>query len=1356
MCIIATTKMKCCPLHSWWILIMVVIVMFPPTAGGCREEERRALLDIKFSLINTYDLKPEDLLPSWMDYGNTLVGDASGSGCCDWERVKCNTTTHHVTHISLGTLNGRSYVDKKFWPLNVSLFLHFKELRSLNLSRNFLDGGVMNTELERLSSLKKLELLDLSRNFDIDNGIIPSLGALTSLKILDLSYTKLGGYFPANGKICSFRKPGNVGSNKLPLYWNIPNRCLIASLSVLPSLKALDLQGNRRFRSFRAQALENLEVLDLTRCGIDTFEIHGFEKVSILRKLEILYLRDNRFSDSIIASLSVLPSLKTLDLQANWISRSFPAQELAHLTNLEELHLSDTSLHGTPNIQACRSLSRLKRLKSIDLSYNNFNKSIISCLSALPSLKILDLSHSFSWGSSFPSEDFHNLPDLEVLLLRKNGFNGTIPMEAFSSFNHLEVLDLSYNHFVGSIPSTIHTLSSLKAVSFAYNDLNGSLVDHGFCGLKNLMELDLSYNKHLSYNKLNGILPRCFNSLSSLKMLDVSSNQFTGILVPSLIANLTSLEYIDFSHNKFDGSFSFSSFSNHPKLEVVRFGSDNDKFEVETEEPIGWIPMFQLKFLELSNCNINRRKGHMVPMFLLHQHKLQVVDMSHNSLRGLFPNWLIKNNTNLEALNLRNNSFGGIISISSYRNTNMQELDVSGNHMIGTIPNDIQKFAPYIVRLNLSMNALSGAIPSSVGDLNELSLLDLSDNELSGEVPKGLFTNMSSLMILKLSNNKLYGEVLSGNLSLLNINRVHLDNKYFTGKIGKEIPEYLTALDISNNFFTGMIPGWISNMSDLSELLMRNNSFEGRFPCGIAQFSFLDISQNSFSGPIPSCLNLQVMEHLHLGSNRFTGWIPDHFRNLTKVLTLDIGNNNLSGMIPEFLGELSTLRILLLRKNNFSGFIPKQLCQLSNVSLIDLSHNSLSGSIPSCLQNITGPSDLAFIETSVSLYHMFSSYEYVSAIRRSYNIYFHIEELETQDEVQFTTKKLFLHYKGDIRDYMTGLDQSSNKLTGEIPQELGLLSQIRALNLSHNHLTGPIPVNFSNLAKIESLDLSSNSLTGKVPSELIKLTSLSTFNVSHNNLSGRLPEMKTQFATFTEASYEGNPLLCGLPLEKKCSTDSQVTNSSAEEDNEKWYAIDMTWFYVSFGSTWGVLLLGFVALLYINPYWCRRQTKGDCIEEERKALLEIKASHMKSYDSEMDNFLPTWVDYDNSTPGDGGGDCCDWERVTCNTTTAHVTELSLYYLRGTDDNIKFWSKFWPLNISLFLHFKELRSLNLSDDFLDKEIMKIGLEKLSSLKKLEELDLSFNYDIDNDILPSLMTLTSLKILDLSFTSLNGNC
>ena len=89
--------------------------------------------------------------------------------------------------------------------------------------------------------------------------------------------------------------------------------------------------------------------------------------------------------------------------------------------------------------------------------------------------------------------------------------------------------------------------------------------------------------------------------------------------------------------------------------------------------------------------------------------------------------------------------------------------------------------------------------------------------------------------------------------------------------------------------------------------------------------------------------------------------------------------------------------------------------------------------------------------------------------------------------------------------------------------------------------------------------------------------------------------MKAQFSTFPKESYEGNPLLCGPPLEKKCTTTSHVTGLLSKEDDDKWYDIDMGSFYGSSGTTWVVFLLGFVKVLYINPYWRRRWL--DLVEE---------------------------------------------------------------------------------------------------------------------------------------------------------------
>ena len=72
----------------------------------------------------------------------------------------------------------------------------------------------------------------------------------------------------------------------------------------------------------------------------------------------------------------------------------------------------------------------------------------------------------------------------------------------------------------------------------------------------------------------------------------------------------------------------------------------------------------------------------------------------------------------------------------------------------------------------------------------------------------------------------------------------------------------------------------------------------------------------------------------------------------------------------------------------------------------------------------------------------------------------------------------------------TTLNLSTSGISGEIPPEIGNLTNLQHLLLYSNFLSGEIPSEIGNLTNLTDLGLWSNQLTGQIPSEIGNMVSL--------------------------------------------------------------------------------------------------------------------------------------------------------------------------------------------------------------------------------------------------------------------------
>ncbi|XP_010428402.2 PREDICTED: MDIS1-interacting receptor like kinase 1-like, partial [Camelina sativa] len=473
---------------------------------------------------------------------------------------------------------------------------------------------------------------------------------------------------------------------------------------------------------------------------------------------------------------------------------------------------------------------------------------------------------------------------------------------------------------------------------------------------KNLRLVDLSSNR-LSRDIPTWLL----ENNPELKVLQLQNNSFTIFQIPTIVHKL---QVLDLSSNDITGVLPDNIGLVLPRLLHMN-GSDN---VFQGNLPLFMGEMKNIVFLDLSYNNLS---GELPRSLFTGCFSLTILLLSHNRFSGhILP--IETSLTLLIVLRMNNNLFTEEIGVGLLTLVNLSIFDASNNRLTGAIPSSMPD-SSHLIMLLLSNNLLEGTLPPSLLAIHHLNFLDLSGNLLSGDLPS---SDVNSMYGLKL----------------------FLHNNSFTGPLPSTLLEKTKILDLRNNKLSGSIPQFVSTMN-MRIFLLRGNNLTGSIPkklCDMTSIRLLDLSNNKLNGVIPSCLyNLSTKlgeeeplsgfsvgigfgDSLEMEFYKST-FLVDKFMlyydsislnveiefaakqrydsygggTLDYMYGLDLSSNELSGAIPAELGDLSKLRALNLSRNFLSSRIPSSFSKLKDIESLDLSYNMLHGSIPHQLTNLS-------------------------------------------------------------------------------------------------------------------------------------------------------------------------------------------------------------------------------------------------------------------------------------------------------------------------------------------------------------------------------------------------------------------
>ncbi|KAI6690979.1 hypothetical protein NL676_027807 [Syzygium grande] len=695
-----------------------------------------------------------------------------------------NMLLQNLTKLRVLTLDGLNMSG-----IDVSRLMNLSpSLEVLSLSSCKLRGMLA----AKIFLLPKLTCLDLSGNKELA-GYLPESTWNSSLKVLDLSSTGFSGVLPESiGDLhsleilclyqCHFNGsiPSSLGNltrlTLLKLSFNELSGHVPPTLSNLDRLTLLDLSSNN-FIGPIPDVFDNKTQLLEMHFSHNLFAGPIPPSIKNLSNLAQLDISNNLIRGYIPSSLFSLPSLTSLDLSNNGLGGQIG--EFLGAPSLHQVDLSGNQLHGSiPS-----SIFELGNLTDLSISANNLTGVLdLQLLSRLKSLTNLDLScNDLSMSNSKYVE--HDMPNLSKV--RLSGCKITEIPAFLRNSTSVKYIDLSRNIIHGDTPSWMWDVGT---ESLTYLNLSHNLLtSFEQVPWKNLVILDLHSNLiqgplpppslpnslvvfSLASNQLTGYIPGSICEMKDLQILDLSRNNFVG-MIPQCLGNISNgLSVLDLQENGLSGTISLT-FGEYAQLEVLDLGGN----KLDDTFPIWLETLPSLQVLVLRSNKLHGSIGNPGTEFPFPQ--LRILDLSSNELTGPLPSAYF---VNLKAMMSTDQDGPGLryMDQAYYQDSLivtmkgqdllyerilaiLRTIDLSSNKFEGMIPDVIGELGS-LKGLNLSHNNLKGHIPSSLGNLSKLESLDLSSNELSGTIPSKL-TTLTFLEVLNVSSNQLTGPIPQGN-----------------------------------------------------------------------------------------------------------------------------------------------------------------------------------------------------------------------------------------------------------------------------------------------------------------------------------------------------------------------------------------------------------------------------------------------------------------------------------------------------------------------------------------------------------------------------------------------------------------